>query len=130
MIVMLDTNAYSAWRRSGMWHETLARAEKILVPAIVVGELDFGFRNGTRWRENSRKFEDFLSQAQVAEWTVGAREARIYGGLVQELKQRGTPIPSNDVWIAACNQAADSELLTDDAHFRSLPQLRVRWMDG
>ena len=41
MIVMLDTNAYSGWRRSGMWHETLVVAEKIYVPAIVVGELDF-----------------------------------------------------------------------------------------
>ncbi len=116
MIVMLDTNAYSGWRRSGMWHETLAVAEKIYVPAIVVGELDFGFRNGARWRENSRKLENFLSQPQVAEWRVGSREARIYGGLIQDLKQRGKPMPSNDVWIAACNEAANSELLTSDAH--------------
>lgn len=127
MIVMLDTNAYSGWRRAAVWQETLAFAEKIYLPAIVIGELDFGFRNGNRWRENWRMLEDFLDQPQVSEWTIGSREAGIYGGLVQDLKQRGTPMPSNDIWIAACNQAANSELLTADVHFKSLPHLRVLW---
>lgn len=127
MRVTLDTNAYSDWRKAGAWHETLALAEKIYVPSIVIGELDFGFRNGSRYQENWRKLEDFLNQAQVEEWCVGAREARIYGGLLQDLKQRGAPIPSNDVWIAACSEAADSDLLTSDSHFKCLPRLRVLW---
>ena len=127
MRVTLDTNAYSDWRKARAWHETLTLAEKIYVPSIVIGELDFGFRNGSRHQENWRKLEDFLNQAQVEEWTVGSREARIYGGLVQDLKQRGAPIPSNDIWIAACSEAADSHLLTSDSHFKCLPRLRVLW---
>ncbi|MBC7981009.1 MAG: type II toxin-antitoxin system VapC family toxin [Armatimonadetes bacterium] len=127
MTVTLDTNAYSDWRKTAAWHEILALAEKIYVPSIVIGELDFGFRNGSRYQVNWRKLEDFLGQAQVEEWSVGSREARIYGGLVQDLKQRGAPIPSNDIWIAACSEAAGSLLLTSDAHFKCLPQLRVVW---
>ena len=58
---------------------------------------------------------------------VGSREARIYGGLVLDLRQRGHPIPLNAVWIAACSEDAGSDLLTSDHHFKSLPQLKVRW---
>jgi tRNA(fMet)-specific endonuclease VapC len=124
--VTLDTNAYSDWRKTGAWHKILVLAEKIYVPSIVIGELDFGFRQGDRYQENWQKLQDFLNQAQVEEWAIGSREARIYGGLIQNLKRRGTPIPSNDCWIAACSEAAGSVLLTHDAHFTQLPQLQLR----
>ena len=68
-----------------------------------------------------------IRQVQEEEWCVGSREARIYGGLVLDLRQRGHPIPLNAVWIAACSEAAGSDLLTSDHHFKCLPQLKVRW---
>ncbi len=130
MIVTLDTNAYSEWRRAGIWRETLAMADRIFIPSIVIGELDFGFRNGTRYQENYRKLEEFFDQPQVEEWVVSGKEARIYGELVQQLTVSGKPIPSNDIWIAACNVAAGSILLTNDRHFENLPHLRVQWAEA
>ena len=127
MTVTLDTNAYSDWRKAGKWRETLAWADKIYLPSIVIGELNFCFRNGSRYQENWRKLEDFLNQVQVEEWRVGSREARIYGGLVLDLRRCGNPMPLNDVWIAACSEAGGSDLLTSDHHFKSLPQLKVSW---
>ena len=127
MTVTLETNAYSDWRKAGKWRETLALTDKIYLPSIVIGELDFGFRNGSRYQENWRKLEDFLNQVQVEEWHVGRREARIYGGLVLDLRQRGNPIPLNDVWIAATALQHKLTLITGDKHFKEIDKLKSKF---
>ena len=45
LILVLDTNASSDWRRSGRWHDRISVANRIVVPATVIGELHHGFRN-------------------------------------------------------------------------------------
>ncbi len=50
MTLVLDTNAYSDWRRFGRWNENLAYADRVMIPAIVIGELHAGFRRGSRFR--------------------------------------------------------------------------------
>lgn len=125
MRVVLDTNAYSDWRRSGKWNDVLARATEVWIPVIVIGELRAGFRRSKQAEKNERKLADFLAfpVVHVAEITEGT--TRFYAEFKKQLKDAGTPIPENDVWIAACCREHSLPLLTADAHFEHLPQVEV-----
>ncbi|MDA1274126.1 MAG: type II toxin-antitoxin system VapC family toxin [Verrucomicrobia bacterium] len=125
LIVALDTNAYSDWRTSGRWHETLSLADSILVPTVVMGELFHGFRKGNQLVENQRRLEAFLSEPQVRIVEATRRTAGIYGEFLHHLQKQATPIPTNDIWIAAIVSEHSAVLLTRDPHFTHLPQLTV-----
>lgn len=128
--LVLDTSAYS-WMRSG--HGTVldlvAAAELVLIPATVLGELEAGFRLGSRERENRDLLADFLAETFVAERSVTPRVARRYGELFASLWRAGTPVPVNDIWIAATTLDCKGHLLTFDRHFRSLPDLAATVLD-
>ena len=123
LILVLDSNAYSDWRRSGRWHEKIAIANQVVMPASVLGELHHGFRKGARFEENVRKLNAFLKEPQVAVLPVTGRTAEIYGEFLHFLQSKGTPIPTNDVWIAAAAHECRGKLVSCDDHFRLLPLL-------
>jgi len=126
LIVALDTNAYSDWRGSGRWHETLTVADRILIPAVVLGELFHGFRKGKRHAENRRRLEEFLTEPQARIADVTRRTAEIYGEFLTLLQKQATPIPTNDIWIAAVAHEHSAVLLTRDRHFIHLPEVVTR----
>jgi len=126
MDICFDTNAYSALMRGyGEVKEILERADSLVMPTIVLGELYAGFVAGRRKQENIRKLQDFLASSgtQVAQITVETAER--YGRLVQQLKIQGTPIPTNDIWIAAVAFETGTVLLTADRHFSVIPLLET-----
>lgn len=123
LIVILDTNAYCDWRRSGQWHEWLAIADRVMVPVIVPGELHHGFRKGSQPEQNQARLSEFLSEPQVQVMQPTRRSAEIYGEFLDGLQQRGTPIPTNDIWIAAMVHECGGRLMSRDAHFDFLPQV-------
>ena len=125
MIVVLDTNAYSDWRRFGHWNSLIAKAEKVIVPAIVLGELRSGFLRGAQARENERKLVSFLSEQLVTIGLVGDETSHHYAILKNHLRTHGKPIPEADVWIAAIAVEHAALLLTRDRHFEKLPQVRL-----
>ena len=125
MIAVLDTNAYSDWRRFGHWNSLIARAEKIIVPAIVLGELRSGFLRSARARENERKLVRFLGEKLVVIGLVGDETSHHYAILKNHLRTHGKPIPEADVWIAAIAVGHAALLLTRDRHFENLPQVRL-----
>ena len=51
--------------------------------------------------------------------------ARHYGGLFSGLKSAGTPLPVNDIWIAAATLDCGGHLLTLDADFARIDRLSV-----
>jgi tRNA(fMet)-specific endonuclease VapC len=126
MRVCLDTSAYSAFKRG---HEEvvdlLQRAEEIVLPAVVLGELLAGFRIGSRDRANRPELDAFLESPRVRVAPVDADTAQRYAEILSYLRDRGTPIPTNDVWIGACAMQWGLRLLTTDAHFGRLPQLSL-----
>ena len=122
---MLDTNAYSDWRRTGRWHERIAIANRVVLPAIVLGELLHGFRKGKVPEENLAKLHAFLKEPQVEVMPVMLRTAEIYSGFLLHLQNHGTPIPTNDIWIAAMTCECRGELATRDSHFRFLPMVSL-----
>ena len=130
MRVALDSNAYSEWRRSGRWTEEISTAVEVHVSATALGELRYGFACGSRESENLAALRDFLSEPMVVTDRAGDETAEIYAALKKHLRSQGTPIPENDIWIAASAVEHGLELLTDDRHFEKLPQVRVRWLEG
>lgn len=123
LTIVVDTNAYSDWRRDGRWHEWIAVAERVVMPVIVLGELYYGFRKGSRTGENLAKLHEFLNEPQVEVMQASRRTAEIYGEFLDGLRRRGTSIPTNDIWIAAMTHERAGRLISRDTHFDSLPQV-------
>lgn len=124
MRLVLDTNAYIALRKGDAAAlATLESAAFLGLPAIVLGELYAGFLAGSRTERNIRELDDFLAAAGVEVLRLGRAEAERYGALVKALRERGTPIPTNDLWIAACALCANARIMTADRHFSLVPGL-------
>lgn len=125
MKVLLDTNAYSALRRG---NEHVARqvrnSEEVLLSAVVVGELLFGFRNGSLYEENARALGSFLEDPLVRLLTVTWDTADLFGRISAGLRKRGRPIPTNDIWIAAHAMESGADLISADPHFGHIESLQ------
>ena len=117
----LDTSAYSNFRRGEpQVVEHVDRAEWVGIPSIVIGELRAGFLIGSRTDENIGELEEFLSHSAVEIVPVDEYVAQIYGEIFADLRARGRPLPTNDIWIAASAARAGATLLTFDVHFREI----------
>lgn len=130
MEVALDTNAYSDWIRRGLWGEPISQATRVWLPSVVIGELYRGFYSGNRFGENEAHLRSLLEQANVGVIELGFDVARVYGELLHYLRQQGTSIPVNDIWIAAACVEHGCTLLTSDKHFDKLPQVRLTRREG
>ena len=120
----LDTSAYSNFRRGeSQVVEHVDRAEWVGVPSIVIGELRAGFLIGSRTDENIGELEEFLSHSAVEIVPVDEHVAQIYGEIFADLRARGRPLPTNDIWIAASAVRAGATLLTFDMHFREVARV-------
>ena len=97
----------------------------VLVPVIVLGELEAAFEGGNRAKVNREGLAQFLSEPYVVTVDVTTSVARRYGELFAQLRQSGTPIPVNDVWIAATTLDSGGHLLTFDQDFKQVPNLRA-----
>ena len=127
MKIALDANAYSDWKRGLRWIDEISTADEVHVSATVIGELCYGFACGNRELVNVADLEVFLSEPAVVVNRVTDSTARHYAVLKKFLRLQGTPLPENDIWIAATCVEHGTMLLTRDRHFECLPQLRVMW---
>jgi tRNA(fMet)-specific endonuclease VapC len=122
--IVLDTSAYSHFR--GNHVEVVNRisaADIVYLPTIVLGELEVAFRQGRRTADNRAKLEAFLQEDFVGVLPVTSDVARRYGEIFVELRAAGTPIPVNDIWIAAATIDAGAELITFDSDFGRIARL-------
>ncbi len=126
MKVCLDTCAYSRLMRG---HEALRlfleSSTVIFLSTVVLGELHYGFKAGTRTAENERQLMAFLAlpgiRVQDVTWDIAKR----YAALANGLRHAGTPLPTNDIWIAATAFEVGAGLVTYDTHFCHVPGLIV-----
>lgn len=118
MKLLLDTNAYSELKRGHAEVADLVRgAQAVVFSIVVVGELLHGFRLGSRWARNLRELEAFLAHDRVELVPVTRVTADRFGRIAAGLQRRGTPIPTNDIWIAAHVMETGAELVSFDQHF-------------
>ena len=117
----MDTNAYSMLMRG---HEQVAEivreAEELLFSAVVVGELLYGFRHGTRFEQNAADLRSILNSPYSTLVDVGSVTADRYSRIAATLRAKGCPIPTNDVWIAAHAMETGADLLSGDSHFEHI----------
>ena len=118
MRVLLDSNAYSHLMRGDQQiAEVVRTADEVLLSAIVVGELLYGFRRGSRFERNAADLRSFLDNPYVSFVPVGPTTADRYSRIVAALRAKGRPIPTNDAWIAAHAMETGSDLVSADSHF-------------
>ncbi len=126
MKLCIDTNIYSAFKRGDEnIIELLETCDEVYVPAVVLGELYAGFHQGSRQKENLRELALFLDMPGVSVIEIDKEIADRYGLLIKILKKQATPIPTNDVWIAASTMEKGAKLATHDAHFDHIPGIVV-----
>lgn len=122
----MDTSAYAGLRSNHpAVTDELAKAVAIIMPVTVIGELEAGFRTGTRYRDNKQALTEFLDESFVSIFAATESTARLYGIIYSQLRSAGTPIPTNDMWIAACAMEKRAPLLTSDRHFQRINDLDV-----
>jgi tRNA(fMet)-specific endonuclease VapC len=122
--VLLDTNAYAALLRGDdRVGARVRRSARVLLSTIVVGELLFGFRDGSRYEENVGELEEFLANPYVEVLPVTRVTADRFGRAAAALRRKRRPLPSNDIWIAAHAMEAGADLLSFDRHFEEVEGL-------
>ena len=124
MRLALDTNRYSDLCRGTAEVVLLVEhAEAVLLPFVVLAELRAGFAVGTRGMENERVLRRFLMKPAVAVLFADEQTSHHYAAVFRQLRRQGTPIPTNDLWIAALVLQHGLVLCARDRHFDHLPQI-------
>ena len=124
MRLALDTNRYVDFARGRPDAVSRLRAaERIFLPLTVLGELRAGFLGGSRAPDNEAALVRFLNSPRVDVLVPDEETTHHYARLFQQLRRQGTPIPTNDLWIAALVVQHELHLFARDAHFNHLPQI-------
>ena len=121
---LLDTNIIIAlFSKDPKLHKRIANASEVFVPCIAVGELYFGAYKSSSPRQNHARIDEFAINNTVL--ICNTDTAKRYGDIENRLKEKGRPIPENDIWIAAIAQQYALTLVTRDTHFDSVENLKV-----
>ncbi len=124
---LLDTNIIIAlFAKDLAVHGHIANAEEVFVSSISMGELYFGAYKSLKAQENIVRLDKFARNSTVLPCNIDT--ARKYGDIKNRLKEKGQPIPENDIWTAAIAQQYALTLVTRDAHFNMVENLKVeKW---
>ena len=124
MRVALDTNRYVDLCKGIVETVTLLEeAEAVVLPFVVLGELRAGFAHGRRQSENEQTLRRFLLTDGVQVLFADDQTTHHYATVFKQLRKQGTPIPTNDMWLAAVVLQHNLVLHDRDKHFDRLPQL-------
>lgn len=125
--MILDTNGLSALADGEPALEFILReAAQIAIPVIVLGEYRYGISHSRYHTHYERWLGEYLSTFRILD--VDERTSVSYSAVRAELKKAGSPIPSNDVWIAALCRQHSLPLLSRDRHFDAVKGItRVEW---
>lgn len=128
--VCLDTSAYSHFRRGDpIVVELVTAARQVLLPTVVLGELRVGFALGSQRAKNEQALKEFMSQEVVTVMDVTEETSAFYADVLVALRRAGTPIPSNDIWIAALAIQHSATLLSYDEDFKCVQRLSLQWLE-
>lgn len=122
--VALDTNRLTdLLRGDARLAERLGVCDEVWIPLIVLAEIKAGFQGGTERQRNEALLQRLLAKATVDVLLPGRETAEHYARLFVQLRRAGTPVPDNDLWIAALALEHDLTLITRDRHFERIPRL-------
>ncbi|MBI5212963.1 MAG: type II toxin-antitoxin system VapC family toxin [Nitrospirae bacterium] len=119
--ILIDTNAYAAFKRTDPHALQVFRTvEYIGINIVVLGELLGGFKGGSKEAKNKKELEQFLDSPRVYIIQMDEETAEFYAKIYWDLKKKGKPIPSNDIWLAASSMRHGLSLFTYDEHFNGI----------
>jgi predicted nucleic acid-binding protein len=122
--VALDTNRLTdLFQGDTALAQQLGVCEEVWIPLVVLAEIKAGFYGGAQRHRNEALLQRLLAKSTVGVLLPGRETAEHYARLFVQLKRAGTPIPDNDLWIAALALEHDLVLITRDQHFERVPQL-------
>jgi tRNA(fMet)-specific endonuclease VapC len=124
--VLLDTNILAGFFAGDPdTVEGVQRCQMLALNPVVLGEMLAGFAAGSRAEANRKLLSRFLASPRVKLLPIGAETAEHYADVFAQLRRKGRPIPSNDLWIAASAREHGLTLFTRDGHFRQIDGLLV-----
>lgn len=122
--VLIDTNIYSlAMKGDILVVDALRKIDRIGFSVISIGELYSGFKGGSREAANREELDLFMDSPRVVVHPVDEGTADFYASILNNLKAAGTPIPTNDIWIAAAAFQHGYPVFSHDAHLELVPGL-------
>ena len=125
--VLLDTSAYSSlFRGDENVRMILQEASEISLTPVILGELLAGFSGGRFATRNRELLKEFLATPRIRVHSIDRETSERYAAVWLYLRQQGTPIPTNDLWIAASAMQHGLTVLTADRHFLKVPQVLTR----
>ena len=124
MRVMLDSDAYSMLMRGDSRVGDVVRsAEQIVMPAVVVGELMYAFRQGQHTEQHVDQLRSFLDRPYVSFVPAGPVTADRFARIMDSLRQRGIQVPTNRVWVAAHAMETGADLVSADRYYGHIEQI-------
>lgn len=122
--ILIDTNAYTAFKRGeSSVLEVIQYAENLAISPVVLGELLGGFDRGNKAKKNRAELQQFLQSARIKMLSITSDTANFYSQIYCSLKNKGKPIPTNDMWIAAQVLENGCVLCSYDQHFKAIEGL-------
>jgi tRNA(fMet)-specific endonuclease VapC len=124
--ILIDTNAYTALLNGkSEVVRIFDSAERMVFPFIAIAEILAGFRLGTREKQNRALFRNRMASERTIILYPDYETSEHYSAIFAELRRAGTPIPTNDIWIAAIARQHDLPLCSLDGHFKFVKGLAV-----
>jgi len=128
--LILDTSAYAAFMRGHQEvKQVLQQADEVCITPIILGELHAGFMRSAYRKKNEQELRAFLASPRVQILGLNEDTAERYAVILNSLLEAGTPIPTNDIWIAASAMQYGTHILTTDAHFQKVKQVLVTYIE-
>ena len=124
MRILLDTSAYIAFLKGhpGI-KQAIQKADEINLNPVVIGELLAGFMKGRRASQNREILQEFMESPRVRLMAIDEETSERYASIFNYLREKGTPVPTNDLWIAATAMQYGLRVVTTDRHFQQVPQV-------
>jgi len=117
--ILIDTNGYAAFKKGIPDAVEIIRCMPLIgISIVVLGELLGGFAFGKREKANREELNRFLESERAVIFGADDNTAEYYAKVYKNLRQKGCPIPTNDMWIAATALQHDLAIFTYDAHFQ------------
>lgn len=124
--ILMDTSGYAAFKKGDEQAVEIVRlAEMIGISTVVLGELIAGFVSGSREAKNRQELSEFMASPRVNIYHVTEDTAEFFARIYKRLKKKGSPIPTNDLWIAATAMEHGLALFSLDRHFSAVENLVV-----
>lgn len=131
MRLALDTNRYTdLCRGNEPVLERIEAADEVWLPFIVLGELRAGFAVGSQGPRNEAILRRFLLKTGVDVLYADEQTTHHYASVYRQLRKQGTPMPTNDMWIAVLNASALADTLRPRRPFRCTSATHTRVVES